>query len=168
MALLQMGTVSCTSLRKTFDFGHYSCTHAFRKEVQGTAGSHLPAASTAAAHVISSLARNLSFPLQPSARSPSNKERNMSVITPPPLASVQGAELEDLTGKQSSIKSDDLWKDQAVLVLVLRRPGCVLCRGEAKSLWGKKAQFEELGVRMVCLVHEAIPDEIKAFWPEYW
>ena len=92
----------------------------------------------------------------------------MSVITPPPLASVQGAKLEDLTGKQSSIKSDDLWKDQAVLLLVLRRPGCVLCRGEAKSLWGKKAQFEELGVRMVCLVHEAIPDEIKAFWPEYW
>ena len=92
----------------------------------------------------------------------------MSVITPPPLASVQGAELEDLTGKQSTIKSDDLWKAQAVLLLDLRRPGCVLCRAEANSLWGKQAQFEELGVRMVCLVHEAIPDEIKAFWPEYW
>ena len=92
----------------------------------------------------------------------------MSVITPPPLAAVQGAELKDLTGKEHSIKSDDLWKHQPVLLLVLRRPGCVLCRGESKSLWSKKAQFEELGMRMVCLVHEAIPDEIKAFWPEYW
>ena len=164
-----MGTVSCTSLQKAFDSEH-SLVHACFPQRGARHRRFSPASSF---HSCSS--RHLLVcahsVLSPAAFGPFillQNKRSMSVITPPPLASVQGAELEDLTGKQSTIKSDDLWKAQAVLLLVLRRPGCVLCRGEAKSLWGKKAQFEELGVRMVCLVHEAIPDEIKAFWPEYW
>jgi len=46
--------------------------------------------------------------------------------------------------------------------------GCVLCRGESKSLWEKKAEFEKLNMRMVCLLHEALPAEIKDFYPEFW
>ena len=95
----------------------------------------------------------------------------MSVITPPSLAAVQGAVLKDLTAKDGegkTIKSDELWITQPVLLLVLRRPGCVLCRGESKSLWEKKAEFQKLNMRMVCLLHEAIPEEVKDFYPEFW
>ena len=95
----------------------------------------------------------------------------MSVITPPPSAAVQGAVLKDITkkgGAEKTIKSDELWSTQPVLLLVLRRPGCVLCRGESKSLWERRAEFDKLNMRMVCLVHEALPAEIEAFWPEYW
>ena len=95
----------------------------------------------------------------------------MSVITPPPLAAVQGAVLKDLTAKDGAgktIKSEDLWASQPVLLLVLRRPGCVLCRGESRSLWDRKEEFQKLNIRMVCLLHEAIPEEVKDFWPEFW
>ncbi len=44
----------------------------------------------------------------------------------------------------------------------------VLCRAEAKSLWALKPDLDKLGVRTVCVVHEGLPAEIKAFWPEYW
>jgi hypothetical protein len=44
----------------------------------------------------------------------------------------------------------------------------VLCRAEAKSLYALKPELDKLGYRMVCVVHEALPMEIKAFWPEYW
>ena len=95
----------------------------------------------------------------------------MSVITPPPSAAVQGAVLKELGtdgGAGKTIDSDELWASQPVLLLVLRRPGCVLCRGESKSLWEKKAEFEKLNMRMVCLLHEALPAEIKDFYPEFW
>ena len=95
----------------------------------------------------------------------------MSVITPPPLTAVQGAVLKDLTAKdgtEKTITSDELWASQPVLLLVLRRPGCVLCRGESKSLWERKAEFQKLNVRMVCVLHEAIPAEVKDFWPDFW
>ena len=44
----------------------------------------------------------------------------------------------------------------------------VLCRAEAKSLYALKPELDKLGVRLVCVVHESLPAEIKAFWPEYW
>ncbi|KAK9906498.1 hypothetical protein WJX75_002938 [Coccomyxa subellipsoidea] len=94
----------------------------------------------------------------------------MASITPPPLSLLTGGTLNRLGEEAPSetLQSEDLWKDQPALILVLRRPGCVLCRAEAKSLWGLKPDLDKLGVRMVCVVHEALPAEIKAFWPEYW
>ena len=79
--------------------------------------------------------------------------------------------MKDLTAKDGAekvMKSDDLWATQPVLLLVLRRPGCVLCRGESRSLWDKKEEIQKLNMRMVCLLHEAIPEEVKDFWPEFW
>lgn len=44
----------------------------------------------------------------------------------------------------------------------------VLCRAEARSLYALKPDLDKLGVRLVCVVHEGLPAEIKAFWPDYW
>jgi hypothetical protein len=37
----------------------------------------------------------------------------------------------------------------------------VLCRAEAQKLWQGRAQYEDLGMRMICVVHEWIEREIK-------
>jgi len=131
----------------------------------------------------------------------------MGSISPPPLSLVSKASLKRLGDEKAAsetILSDDIWKDQPALILVLRRPGCrayriiplpmlvllyfhsktaiiyrgklsslvcclsVLCRAEAKSLYALKPDTDKLGVRMVCVVHEGLPAEIKAFWPDYW
>lgn len=58
--------------------------------------------------------------------------------------------------------------DGPVCVVVLRRPGCLLCREEAVKVWADREAFAAAGVRLVCLVHEWIDREIAAFAPEYW
>ncbi|KAF5834405.1 hypothetical protein DUNSADRAFT_8960 [Dunaliella salina] len=74
-----------------------------------------------------------------------------------------------LWGKESgTFKASALWKSSPVVLVLLRRPGCVLCRYQARELWlGLKNQLEKLGVRMVCIVHEWIDREVEAFTP-YW
>ncbi|CAL8462490.1 g2023 [Coccomyxa elongata] len=67
-----------------------------------------------------------------------------------------------------TLLSEQLWQNQPAVVLVLRRPGCLLCRAEARSLYALKPELDKLGVRLVCVVHEGLPAEIKAFWPDYW
>ena len=84
--------------------------------------------------------------------------------------------LQNVEGQ--TIHAGDLWQTQPVLILCLRRLGCsmfsartesrvrpmtpvteypaaaVLCRAEAKKLWADKAAFDNLGMRMVCVVHQ--------------
>ncbi|GFH13837.1 R53.5-related protein [Haematococcus lacustris] len=84
----------------------------------------------------------------------------------PELRHVAGAVLRSITGTQ--ILSDKLWATQPALVLVLRRPGCVLCRDEAKRLWQLHEKAEALGISMNCVVHEWREREIEAFAPAYW
>ncbi|KAK3282214.1 hypothetical protein CYMTET_10038 [Cymbomonas tetramitiformis] len=72
------------------------------------------------------------------------------------LSSVVGP-LSQLPGAETKISSDTLWTTSPVVVLALRRPG-----------WEKKPQFDELGVNLVCLLHENLPEEVKEyqeFWP---
>ncbi len=38
----------------------------------------------------------------------------------------------------------------------------VLCRDQAKRLWDQRAEFEALGVQLVCVVHEWIQREVRA------
>lgn len=52
--------------------------------------------------------------------------------------------------------------------MAVRRPGCVLCRAQAQRLWAAREQFEAAGYKVVCIVHEWIEREVKAFTPEYW
>lgn len=68
----------------------------------------------------------------------------------------------------AAFPASDLWKDSPVLLVVLRRPGCLLCREQAVKLWSERAQFEASGVKLVCVVHEWIQREIDGFAPKYW
>lgn len=67
----------------------------------------------------------------------------------------------------SSLWSDDSSKGP-VLIYAVRRPGCLLCRDNAASIWARKAEFDELGVKLAAVVHQALPAEIAAFQPQYW
>ncbi|PRW57143.1 hypothetical protein C2E21_3832 [Chlorella sorokiniana] len=83
------------------------------------------------------------------------------------MASYKTAQL--LKGKGGeAIPAADLWKDGPCLVVALRRPGCLLCREESIKVWNARQQFEEAGVRLVCVLHEWIDREVDAFRPEYW
>lgn len=88
---------------------------------------------------------------------------NMSL---PPLSSIAGAKLRTMEGTE--IDAAELWKTSPVFVYAIRRPGCVLCRDEAQKLWTARAQLEDAGLRVVCVVHEWIDREIAAFVPTYW
>jgi len=82
------------------------------------------------------------------------------------LTHVAEAQLKERSGKD--VLAKELWATQPVLALILRRPGCVLCREESLKLWKKKEEYERLGIRMVCTLHEWLPKEVEAFAPEYW
>ncbi|PNW81862.1 hypothetical protein CHLRE_06g263550v5 [Chlamydomonas reinhardtii] len=84
----------------------------------------------------------------------------------PALSAVANAVLKSPEGAEVVAKT--LWASQPVAVLVLRRPGCVLCRDEAQRLWALKPEFDKLGVGLVCVVHEWIQREIDAFAPAFW
>ncbi|GIL49954.1 hypothetical protein Vafri_6245 [Volvox africanus] len=83
-----------------------------------------------------------------------------------PLSSIANAVLR--TGDGTEVIASSLWKSQPLAILVLRRPGCVLCRDEAQRLWKLKPEFDKLGVGLVCVVHEWIPREVNAFASGFW
>ncbi|KAG2435500.1 hypothetical protein HYH02_011795 [Chlamydomonas schloesseri] len=84
----------------------------------------------------------------------------------PALSAVANAVLKSKDGAEVVAKT--LWAKQAVAVLVIRRPGCVLCRDEAQRLWALKPEFDKINVGLVCVVHEWIQREIDAFAPSFW
>lgn len=55
-----------------------------------------------------------------------------------------------------SFPAGDLWKDQPVIVFVVRRPGCALCREHAVDLSEKQPDFAAKGVKLVGVVHEKL------------
>lgn len=67
-----------------------------------------------------------------------------------------------------SVTASQLWTDRPSVIFALRRPGCILCRDTAHKVESLADQLKQLNVRLICLVHEAIPREIKAFQPAFW
>ncbi|KAG1663013.1 hypothetical protein FOA52_016028 [Chlamydomonas sp. UWO 241] len=62
-----------------------------------------------------------------------------------------------------------LWASQPAVILITRRPGCILCRAQATELWeGMHAELEAQGVSLVSVVHEWAQREIDAFHPKFW
>eukprot|EP00878_Enallax_costatus_P017368 GHUV01018241.1.p1 GENE.GHUV01018241.1~~GHUV01018241.1.p1 ORF type:complete len:174 (+),score=25.14 GHUV01018241.1:166-687(+) len=84
----------------------------------------------------------------------------------PPLMMIADATLKTVDGRLIDAKT--LWEKQPVFVYCIRRPGCVLCRDEAKKLWKQHDTLEAAGLRVVCVVHEWIDREVNAFVPAYW
>ncbi|KAH7730445.1 protein-tyrosine phosphatase [Aphelenchoides avenae] len=58
-----------------------------------------------------------------------------------------------LTAKE--IKAAELFEQGPVLVMAVRRPGCMLCRQEAKNLNSIRGDLDKHGVRLLGVVHEA-------------
>lgn len=84
----------------------------------------------------------------------------------PQLASIAQAVLRSTNGQ--TIEAASLWTAQPQVVIILRRPGCVLCRDEAQKLWACKPELDKLGVGLVCVVHEWIQREVDAFVAGFW
>lgn len=76
-------------------------------------------------------------------------------------------ELASLTDTPSTTLKQLVASDP-VLLLAVRRPGCVLCRAQAQRLWKHKDEVEQLGFKLVCVVHQSLPAEIKAFAEHFW
>ncbi|KAK9865667.1 hypothetical protein WJX84_004074, partial [Apatococcus fuscideae] len=58
---------------------------------------------------------------------------------PPILPKLSDLEEAVLTNRQGSpLSAGTLWHDKPALVLILRRPGCIMCRTEARKLWALK------------------------------
>ncbi|KAJ6817756.1 uncharacterized protein M6B38_409005 [Iris pallida] len=70
--------------------------------------------------------------------------------------------------KAQPMKASNLWRDKPVILLCLRRPGCVMCRAEAHQLYARKPIFDAMGFELIAVLHEKIEPEVKALWPRYW
>ncbi|KAF9912851.1 hypothetical protein EC991_008717 [Linnemannia zychae] len=70
---------------------------------------------------------------------------------------------------ERSLSAHELWKDQATVVIVIRRPGCQFCREEARIFDAQRHTIENdmaSGIKMVCIVHEKEGADI--FQKEFW
>ncbi|KAK9723028.1 hypothetical protein K7432_002236 [Basidiobolus ranarum] len=57
----------------------------------------------------------------------------------------------------SKIRAHQLWQHSPALIMVVRRPGCKLCRREAKDLAEHRTQItEKWGIPMYAVVHEEL------------
>lgn len=84
----------------------------------------------------------------------------------PNLASLARIALRKATGEEFAAK--ELWANSPAVIVGIRRPGCILCREEAVKLWQAKEEFDKIGARVVCVVHEWIDAEVNGFHPQYW
>ncbi|XP_041755775.1 peroxiredoxin-like 2A [Coregonus clupeaformis] len=66
-------------------------------------------------------------------------------------------------GIYETYKAKALWEKTGAVIMVVRRPGCLLCREEAIELSSLKPQLEELGVPLLAVVKENIGQELDAF-----
>ena len=78
--------------------------------------------------------------------------RAMAPRVAPGLQLIADAQLQPAKGNGATITAGALWHDSPVLFLLIRRPGCVLCRAEARRIWSLRADIESRGVKLVCLV----------------
>lgn len=83
--------------------------------------------------------------------------------------------LKDFRGNE--IEAGSLWSgNQPVLVIILRRPGCLLCRDQAISIWNSRDTFTQVSsssgtkgpLKLVCVLHEWKEREVEAFTKDYW
>ncbi|CAG8580537.1 13697_t:CDS:2 [Ambispora leptoticha] len=91
-----------------------------------------------------------------------------------PYNLLQEIELTDLninsnTDTRKKIKARSLWENAPCLVLVVRRPGCWLCRQEAiKLATYRELITNKLGIDMIAVVHETVRNQVSDFNMDYW
>lgn len=72
---------------------------------------------------------------------------------PKMLPLIKDAPLVGLTAK-NKLTGSELWKDKPMVIMVVRRPGCNLCRAQAKQLGDLRSQLHELGVGLAAVSHQ--------------
>ncbi|CAB4070282.1 Peroxiredoxin-like 2A [Lepeophtheirus salmonis] len=72
------------------------------------------------------------------------------------LKDIQLRKLTDsLYGKKGTVvKAEDLWAKKGAVIMVVRRPGCILCREEALEFMKIKSDLSALDIPLVGIVHE--------------
>jgi hypothetical protein len=76
----------------------------------------------------------------------------------------------------TELDASELTRDSPALVIILRRPGCLICRDQAIAIWESRETLQKVcqggaskkEVRLVCIVHEWKDREIEAFTKDYW
>ncbi|CAG8470651.1 1603_t:CDS:2, partial [Racocetra persica] len=85
-----------------------------------------------------------------------------------PIQDLENITLTDLKDN-STFKAGSLWQDSPALLLVVRRPGCQLCREESIKIASYRDLIsDKMGVKMVAVVHENLDNEVEEFNKGYW
>jgi len=69
----------------------------------------------------------------------------------------------------STFKASSIFQNGPALILVVRRPGCQLCREEAVRISSQRDLISgKIGLNMVAIVHENLDNEIEEFNNGFW
>ncbi|KDD74663.1 hypothetical protein H632_c1150p0, partial [Helicosporidium sp. ATCC 50920] len=75
---------------------------------------------------------------------------------------------ERVDGEFRDVPLSDLWRDQPLVLLILRRPGCAMCREQALLTWQAKDRICSGGALLALVVHEWQVTQMEALVPKYW
>jgi hypothetical protein len=94
----------------------------------------------------------------------------MAPVTPlPETSSLADAPLKPLLAASGEVvKANSLWHSSPAVVVAVRRPGCQLCRAETLELHRIKPALDKAGVRLVAVLHEALPEQVAEFKADFW
>ncbi|KAM8858707.1 peroxiredoxin-like 2A [Spinachia spinachia] len=79
------------------------------------------------------------------------------------LEELEETELKTTGGVHERHTAKTLWDKTGAVVMVVRRPGCILCREEAAELSSLKSQLQDLGVPLFAVVKENLGKELDFF-----
>lgn len=94
----------------------------------------------------------------------------MAPVAPLPVtSSLADAPLRPLLAASGeAIKAGSLWRDAPAVIVAVRRPGCQLCRAEVFELHRIKPALDKAGVRLIAVLHEALPEQVAEFKADFW
>lgn len=119
----------------------------------------------------------------------SSEQRGFGCLQPPlvgvangvaPYSSIKNVSVQKLTPeyisgmdrflklRPKSIKASELWHNKPAILVCIRRPGCIMCRAEARQIYARKEIFDKMGFQLIAVLHEYLESEVKDFWPRYW
>jgi hypothetical protein len=67
---------------------------------------------------------------------------------------------------KKSLKGSELWQSKPCLIMVVRRPGCSMCRAQAKELADMRPRLSEMGINLVAVSHQ--DDSVDDFLSGYF
>lgn len=80
-------------------------------------------------------------------------------VTSPQPATLQflaSADLQTIEDNPRKFKANELWEHTGAVIMVVRRPGCTLCREEALELGQLRPELELRKVPLYGIVHETL------------